>query len=399
MNAADYFQSYKNYFWHWAENGAVLVVPGGSTIAFREQVALALEELAEQGLPPFGAFLLAMIATNQTMDDSVQSVKDALGFHFTMAQQVHKDMYAHAFAFLENLSKVPIAYKTGRRRELLLQTIFTDGHNRLNVPTSKGLVTALRSGKGLRKYQVQLEYNENVRLRDFSVMQVLHGRYPSTQAIIDAMSHLPEPDVAELPLLPDEKVSERAYKDFVEELTDRPGTFQVGTLIKPIWAGFKVPIFTALPSEQPLGGVSDLANKGSFDKLLISEFANDDLLFLSRLANNEALYLHREMPPVADDLQRVILVDISLRTWGTPKILSFAACIAVARHPKAMSESAGVAVGNKYIPFSFGTADQVIDALQLVDAGLNPATGLTSFLGNITGTVTWNCSISLPPNR
>lgn len=132
---------------------------------------------------------------------------------------------------------------------------------------------------------------------EFSLIDLISRKFPTTQSILDAMAEMPEMAYEDLPELPSTSISERTYKDFVEELMDDASTFQVGALIKPIWAGFKIPIFNAQPSSQPLGGISDLSNKGSFDKLLISEFANDDLVFLSRVANNEALYLEREMPP------------------------------------------------------------------------------------------------------
>ncbi|MBK8442151.1 MAG: ribosomal protein L7/L12 [Sphingobacteriales bacterium] len=157
-------------------------------------------------------------------------------------------------------------------------------------------------------------------------------------------------------------------------------TFQIGALIKPIWAGFSVPIFNAHPSEQALGGVSDLSNKGDFNKLLVSEFANDDLLFMSRLANNEALYLHREMPPITDKLQRIILIDISLKTWGIPKILSYACSLAISKHPKSKSESKLFLVGDTFLPLKYEKASNVIDGLQQVAIGLNAYKGIATFL-------------------
>ena len=86
-------------------------------------------------------------------------------------------------------------------------------------------------------------------------------------------------------------------KDYIDELIDNPKTFHSGSLVRRIWSGLNIPFQSVLPSKQPLGGISDLTNKGDFDKLLISEFANDDLVFLSRIANNEALYIQREIPP------------------------------------------------------------------------------------------------------
>jgi hypothetical protein len=131
-----------------------------------------------------------------------------------------------------------------------------------------------------------------------------------------------------------------------------------------------------------LGGVSDLSNKGDFDKLLVSEFANDDLLFMSRLANNEALYLHREMPPITDKLQRIILIDISLKTWGIPKILGHAISLAISKHPKSKSESKVFLVGDSFLPMEYEGASTIIDGLQQVALNLFAEKGIAAFLNS-----------------
>jgi len=194
------------------------------------------------------------------------------------------------------------------------------------------------------------------------------------------MGDLPEIEDELLPQLDTRSTTEKNYSDFVEELMDNSQTFQIGALIKPIWAGFSVPIFNAHPSEQPLGGVSDLSNKGDFNKLLVSEFANDDLLFMSRLANNEALYLNREMPPITDKLQRIMLIDISLKTWGIPKILGYASSLAISKHPKSKNESKVFLVGDTFLPMEYEKVSTVVDGLQQVALGLNAQQGIAAFL-------------------
>jgi hypothetical protein len=42
------------------------------------------------------------------------------------------------------------------------------------------------------------------------------------------------------------------------------------------------------PGEQPIGGVSDITNKGDLHRMLLSEYANEDEVFMNRIANNEA---------------------------------------------------------------------------------------------------------------
>ena len=382
MNLFDYYQSYRQYFWVWEEDAQVLAVTGGSTIGFREQIEEILTGMAEQGLPPFGSFLLAMIATNRTMDNPVENVASiirAAQQPETMAQ--YTEIVEEAVAFLKLLQTLPKQYTIGKRRQVLLQTIFADSHNRLNIPTSRGIATGLKNNeKGRRRLLGSKELNRHVFYKDFRTIALLSRKFPTAQSVIDAMGDLPELDEADLPLLEDQDITTKAYKDFVAELMDNPKTFHAGALIKSIWAGFNIPIFNAHPSEQPLGGVSDLSNKGDFDKLLISEFANDDLVFMSRIANNEALYIHREMPPVKDQVHRSILIDISLKTWGTPKILGYATYIAIARHPKSMSDTNAFVVGDDHQAISCDSTDAIIDSLQKVAAGLQAAKGLAAFL-------------------
>ncbi|MGF2411352.1 MAG: ribosomal protein L7/L12 [Ferruginibacter sp.] len=384
MNFSDYYQSYNNYFWLWEEDAEVLAIAGGSTIAFREQAAELLTGLAEEGLPPFGSFLLAMIATNKTIDDSLGFIQDKLAGYLASQQKItiaNEEIIDNAFTFLRILQQIPQEYKIGKRRQILLQTIFAMAHNKFNAGTSKGIAVVLKDQvKGRSRLQQQKEFNDNVFIKDFRVIGLLIRRFPDAQAVMDAMGELPELEEGEMPLLETVTASDASYKDFVEELMDKPQTFQSAVLIKPIWAGFKVPIFNAHPSEQPLGGVSDLSNKGDFDKLLVSEFANDDIVFMSRIANNEALYLHREMPPVKDKLERTILIDISLKCWGTPKIVAYAAYLAIARHPKALSKSSAFVVGNNYVAVSCNEVGEIIDGLQKVDAGLHAGKGLAAFL-------------------
>lgn len=384
MNPVAYYQSYHQYFWQWEEEGNVLAVNGGSTIGYRQQVAEILMGLAESGLPPFGSVLLVMIGSNVTMDDSVAKAENILIKTLDALQRgkvAHDEIFIDAFAFLRILNSLPAEYKTGKRKQILLQAIFANCHYRINVAASKAIAKEfLRGYKSRPGNPFQYEFNEPVLLKELRVLALLKRKFPTPDAIIAAMSELPELE-DEVAALPDNiSVSETSYEDFVEELLQNPRTFEIAALIKPIWAGFNIPIFNAHPSEQPLGGISDISNKGDFDKLLISEFANDDILFMNRVANNEALYLHREMPPVKDDLHRTILIDVSIKSWGTPKVLSLASYIAIARHPKANTQSRAYVLGNDFTPVSCNGADEIIDMLQHTEASLHPGTGLTSFL-------------------
>lgn len=379
MSDINYYQSYKDYFWVWEENYEVISIRQGSTIVYTEELKGIVKALAENGLPHFGSLLLCFIAINKTAMDSLSFIDNkriALNEKFGYRET----SYRASFDFLKLLQSLPEEFKIGHNRQILMRTIFFGAHNRRNIVKSKNIAKLLNSRNTRLQIPLEIELKQKIYDYEFSLIEIISRKFPTTQSILDAMAEMPEMAYEVLPELPSTSITERTYKDFVEELMDDASTFKVGALIKPIWAGFKIPIFNAQPSSQPLGGISDLSNKGSFDKLLISEFANDDLVFLSRVANNEALYLEREMPPVTDQFQRVILIDISLKTWGTPKILAFATSIAISKHPKSKSECSAFLVGDSVQIIDFESKNNLINALQMVSVGLSAQHGLTEFL-------------------
>ncbi|RYZ49568.1 MAG: hypothetical protein EOP49_15995 [Sphingobacteriales bacterium] len=383
MNVFDYCRAHDNYFWKWEEEAQVTALSGGSTIAYRPQLVEMIGVLAEQGLPPFGSILLAMAATNPTADDAVSHIRNTVSREIETIQReglLENEYFGEALEFLQILQSLPSQYTQGKNRVILFQTLFADAHSKLNIPTSRGIAEYLKARTGgLQQLERTNPLREFVFRKDFRVMGLLLRTFPNTGAIIQAMGELP--DMEEDPIcLPETTGGEGGYKDFTEELIDIPQTFQVGALIKNIWAGFKIPIFNAHAGEQPIGGVSDLSNKGSFDKLLVSEFANDDLVFMNRIANNEALYMHREMPPVKDKLHRNIVIDISIKNWGTPKILAFASYVAIARHPRSPGECKGHVVGANWTPVACSNPGELINALQHTDAALHAGQGLEAFL-------------------
>jgi hypothetical protein len=385
MLSFEYFATYKNYFYALEEDGEVISIPGGDTIAYSQYIIQTLEDLADQGLPPFASLLLAVLATNYSTADPIGQVENIVRRVITQKHPArtapHEEVVDDAIHFLRLLASLPSKHTSGDRRIQLFQLLFADCHGQLSKNFSRQIISGIKelrdtgSNKVLKILSEDRVNGEERIYDDFRCIALLLKKFPDKETLIDRLAGVPE-IAGPIP----EKEEERAVPgDFVEALIDHPTTFPVGALIKSLWSGMSIPIHHTLPSEQPLGGFSDLSNKGDLDKLLISEFAGDDWLFLSRLANNEALYLHRETPPGADQPERVILIDISLKSWGTPKILAYAVLLAIAKHPKTDIHCTAFAVGNNFYPISIDTVDAVIESIQLVDAALHPAEGLIKF--------------------
>jgi len=99
-----------------------------------------------------------------------------------------------------------------------------------------------------------------------------------------------------------------------------------------------------------------------------------------RLANNEALYLRREELPENEPGQRFILVDKSIKLWGTPHLLAMAAALACTIDNKQHAEVLPFALlGDSYEPMDFSSKAEIIASMQGLSPALNSAKALSSF--------------------
>jgi len=103
----------------------------------------------------------------------------------------------------------------------------------------------------------------------------------------------------------------------------------------------RLPGSTDEPVDLPLGGVSDIINKGKLSHLLVSELAQDDDLLMSRLAMREALYLRRESPPVPRSETCHVLLDSTVRMWGIPRVFALSVGLAVLLRSGTRTNAAG----------------------------------------------------------
>lgn len=385
MEYQKYFQSYEDYFWElkWhADNDYNVVftyeIFDGTTIAYSDFIFKILDFLSEQSIPPFGSLLLAVLATNQE-----SSVTRTTLYEFAKAKEkefskTNLQNVDAAMDFLNTLASVPAAYKSGDKALLLFQTVFFNCHNRISSDKAQKIIQGFKHN--INSYQHKNEkiaFNEANFVKDFRTLTLLNIKFPTVESLLKAMENLPDDGsiAIEEEIENQNQISEKK-EDFIDQLIKEDKTFHVGALIKRIWSGLNIPLHHNTPSNQPLGGISDLVNKGSFDKLLISEFANDDLIFMSRLANGEALYMQREVPPEDDKFKRILLIDSTLMNWGNPKIIAFATALAIARHPKTDIECNLFALGSDYKEIGFENVHNVIEGLNNLSSKLDCSQGL-----------------------
>lgn len=381
MTATDYFQSYQDYFWKWEDEDGetVVAIPHDLTIAYAKLIEEVIEKIHIQGLPPFGSLLLITIATNPGGTHSLDVVYKIVSHALQTTDDV---TLSKAIAFLKLVAEVPEQYKKGDLRVMLIQALFEQCHSILSISDSKKIVEEYRkTGAAPAATYKRMEFRKEIFDTEFRTISILGNKYHSVDDIIERIARIPDPSQYTIEFEDSTLTEAPAPVDLIDELIHDPKTFPVGSLIPRLWGGLNIPVHNTLPSQQPLGGISDLTNKGDYDKLLVSEFANDDLVFLSRLANNEALYIHREVPPSDERLERIILIDVSIKNWGNPKVIAFALMLAIAKHPKTDIACAVYVLGSeRYYPVSIDTIHGIIEALQITEGSLHAAQSLDLFL-------------------
>lgn len=389
MELKDYFQSYQDYLWEWTTDEDVpddtgyhennlISIPGIGAVVYRSYLIEVLKHLQPQGLPPFGALLLVLYAIQESYSNL-----DPLFHHLKRIQTDQVDIerlnISSGFKLIENLKTLESKYKRGYNRIILLQTLFKHSPSCISPAKADAMLKVFaKRPQVISESADKKVLHDLVIIRDIKTLAILNAKFPTVEDIIDSMK-----EVINIPELEDDVVEEETTvetgKDFIQELVEEPKTFQVGSLIKRIWSGLKIPMRHLSPGEQPIGGISDMTNKGELHRMLLSEFANEDDVFMNRVANNEALYIQREIPPEENIFERIILIDTSLKNWGTPKVLAFASAIAVIKHPKAHSECKVFALGQNIIPIALDKVDEIVENLNQVSPVLEVSHTLERF--------------------
>ncbi len=147
-----------------------------------------------------------------------------------------------------------------------------------------------------------------------------------------------------------------------------------------LMAAISVPRALRRHEELPVGGISDITNRGSLDKLLLTELAHDDLTLAVRIATNEALYMRRETPPARLPQRRAILIDSGIRLWGVPRLFATAVALAfAAAAPPGTELLAFGARQNGIVPLDLATRNGLIAHLEALEPAPHPGAALASF--------------------
>ncbi len=332
--ASHYFANDGDAFWTWSHGFDTIVTHQGSTIAFYQEVVAVLRALAPEGFPAFDAIAVFLAACREAWNEN-----DAHGLRTQWRQWAENQEWEFDIdTTLQALDRFRILSSPYRNsaedRAALAAIVFAKCHRIVPASDAAHIVSHLESrrlttvGKRDRSLARMREALDDLRDGLAALDEDTIGM--QLQTGIGAMLC-----AAELPETPPAIRARQLLHELEEGDDELSG---VASIALDLMAAVHIPRSIDEPESLPLGGYSDISNRGAPDRLLLTELAQDDDVLATRVNLNEALYLRREAPPRTPLHHRDILIDTGIRLWGIPRVfataLGLALCaISDARNP------------------------------------------------------------------
>ena len=351
----------------WTDHGRELCWCNGTTIAFHEEISAALDRFVDQDFPDFSTLALSLATLRNSWPEVAAQLTHAFTFlKLSPVAQIRKavDSRKEAFeAWPETLRKLNLLTRyvefyspSTLQRAELLALVLGEFSSNFAASTQEELAAAFRSGlpedwliENARDSEVNLlllpasvgealRISRSTEITAFAVPRILRMfRIANSLAAcipcetIEQLDQLLKTGIADDIKAPDDELLDQRSqaRGLLEQLSDDEELRGFARLTKQLIAAITLPRSLSEPDDLQVGGISDIANRGSLDSLLLSELAHDDLTLAVRLAMNEALYLRRESPPAPQTRTRSVLIDLSLPMWGIPRLYATAAAMAL----------------------------------------------------------------------
>lgn len=316
------------YFWRWSEDGSAIESLSGKTMAFRQEILTILQSLAEaDGIPPLGSLLILNAACIGQIDDFFEGY-DAI------TRTVDSEEKTKAFGealrkTLVEISSLPAELRTGiQAKTRLFHTFFsrtTWSHQGEKACQIAHELTAENPALWLTQNGAPQAPAQRL-LRDCRAIIKSAAGITAKEFENKIHTGLEFTELSSVSFDQDFPAEKEDSRSLLEQLQAAGGeTGAIATVAKQVIGLVSIPQPSQAEDTLHIGGVSDIINRGSPDKLLVSELAWGDEILATRLAQNEALFYQRETPPQRSPYQRLILMDHGLRYWGLLRLYALAA--------------------------------------------------------------------------
>ncbi|MDB5343288.1 MAG: hypothetical protein JWP89_1665 [Schlesneria sp.] len=394
--AMKYLSTPAGSFWKWVDEGRVVAWKHGATVAFREEVGAVLERLLVRGLPPFDSVLVLLAATRHYWPEDSVAWRNQLQVIDLAAQQIQRQMphlvagKQTVFEVLDRIHKLPIdLIQSVDAKAALAEIVFEAIPPTLTGNAARYACEILTHG--LVREQNVIPFLPNLRggrvqttlSMTSELLSLKHGLSQVTEQSLrlrlkTGLDELPLPADT---IVPAEPAAVRALLQTLALDEDLSGLSRVARSLSAV---LLLPRPITASDELPLGGVSDISNRGTLDRLLLSELAHEDLMLATRVALNEALYLRRETPPGPPPQRRYVLIDSGIRMWGVPRVFAAATVLSLAATaPAGGSLVAYRATGTGIELNDLSSRDGLVRHLEMLEPDLHPGASLAEFFQKI----------------
>ena len=316
------------WFWRWSDEGGVIAWSGGATIAFRGELIKVLERLAPRGLPPLDAIVLVAAACRGTWRESSSELSTLAGTLANAGRRAFPQWLSGVLAGLDAVAELPSELRSSVEAEAVLaELILEESRYRTTPAAAEAILRVLRrTAEDYALHGAGRWWQWEDLLRD---LRILERGLPRVDAatlelrLRTGLDRLVRP--ADLELEP----AERARR-LIARLQDDKELGGLARIARQLMAAVHLPRSITDHEDLPVGGISDITNRGPLERLLLNELAQDGLTLAVRVALNEALYWRRESPPRSPPQHRAVLVDAGLRIWGIPRVFATAVALALA---------------------------------------------------------------------
>jgi len=378
-------------FWRWSQDIEALLYPNGATMVLYEEIEQLILATNAAGLPRFEELLLVYAATKRSWKDNGGSAQI---LNYASSHQTGEEFLSRVEQMGAALDQINAAVlRDGPSTEIshaLLNLLFRDHSDDMDPEDAAQVATAFREGliavhlrEEARRHQhaapsgaLTLGFMETVR----NVLEVCREFDPD---LIDlemlartGLVTAPTQADVDLPIV-------EQMRSLVGELLEdhHQGLAGLARIARSLSAVVQLPRPMSQPEDMPMGGYSDIANRGSLDRLLISELAQDPEVLAVRVALNEALYLRRESPPRQPSRRRAIFIDNGIRLWGLPRVFAHGLALAFGMQSEADATVKVYTHANgELIEADLASREGLLDLLSRLNPEPTPRDSVTRFL-------------------
>lgn len=385
-----YFAPREGTFWRWSADHSAIEWNDGRTIVFRAELLLLIESLAANGLPPLENILLTVAASRLGISTQLNEFQIKIVQH-PMQKSLDELLVGVHSQLVVQLAHLPEEIRTSVEGRCAILAVLTENGPRLRRGTfGAECVDWLRLGKQIEPDTLQLYYQNAYppgTLWHFEMRGLHDGLAAVNETAVrlrmkTGLTTAPAP--APIPLnLPEvePEIQPLTPRQLLEELERDEEHAGLARLTRRLLSLMALPRPVSSPDDQPLGGVSDITNRGPFDRLLLSELAHDSDVLMTRLALNEAMYIRREVPPAFPPRERLVLVDAGIRMWGLPRLFSTASALALATMQYGDSPCRMYcATLHGLAEVDFTSKNELIEHLGRLEPAVHPGPSLPTFI-------------------